>query len=43
MNQNENHIKGEDADPSRTLDGGPPLHEPGSHIGSYKPLGGERS
>ena len=24
MSQNEDHIKGEDADPSRTLDGGPP-------------------
>ena len=38
MSQNEDHIRGEDEDPSRTLDAGKPLYELGSHIGGYKLL-----
>jgi len=38
MSQNDDHIRQEDEDPSRTLDAGKPLYELGSHIGSYKLL-----
>ena len=38
MSQNDDHIKGEDEDPSRTLDAGQPLYELGSRIGGYKLL-----
>jgi WD40 repeat protein/serine/threonine protein kinase len=38
MGQNDDHIRPEDEDPSRTLDAGKPLYELGSHIGSYKLL-----
>ena len=38
MSQNDDRIKGEDEDPSRTLDAGKPLHEIGSRIGCYKLL-----
>ncbi len=38
MDQNDNHIKQEDEDLSRTLDGGKPLYEIGSRIGGYKVL-----
>jgi serine/threonine protein kinase len=38
MGQNDDHITGEDADPSRTLDAGQPLLELGSHVGRYKLL-----
>jgi WD40 repeat protein/serine/threonine protein kinase len=38
MGQNDDHIRGEDEDPSRTLDAVKPLYELGSHIGGYKLL-----
>ncbi len=38
MSQNDDHIRGEDEDPARTLDSGKPLYELGSHIGCYKLL-----
>jgi len=38
MSQNDDHIRGEDEDPSRTLDAVKPLHALGSHIGRYKLL-----
>jgi len=38
MSQNDDHIKGEDEDPSRTLDAGQPLCEIGQQIGRYKLL-----
>jgi serine/threonine protein kinase/WD40 repeat protein len=38
MGQNDDHIQEPAEDPSRTLDAGKPLHEPGSYIGRYKLL-----
>ena len=38
MSQNDDHIKQEDEDPSRTLASVKPLYELGSHVGSYKLL-----
>ena len=38
MGQNDDHIEPRDGDPSRTLDGGQPLHAIGSRIGCYKLL-----
>jgi len=38
MGQNDDHIRQEDEDPSRTLDAGKPLYEIGSSIGRYKLL-----
>src|SRR5512147_638386 len=38
MDQNEDHIQSEDADPSRTLNTGEPLYAIGGYIGGYKLL-----
>jgi serine/threonine protein kinase len=38
MSQNDDHVRQEDEDPSRTLDAGKPLYEIGSSIGGYKLL-----
>ena len=38
MGQNDDHIRQDDEDPSRTLDAVKPLYELGSRIGGYKLL-----
>ena len=43
MGQNEDHIKGEDAGPSRTRNAGNTFDEPGGPGGRCRLLGGERS